>query len=130
MDIQEMSSADTFAGQEILDRIEELEDEQYDALDYDDHADPIEWAGSARDVEMRELNNAIQHFSYSQIRDCTLIHESHFETWIRETSDDGDNVDHPLANYMTIDWERYAHDMSSDYTVIEFDATTFYVEGV
>lgn len=81
--------------------------------DEDDQLDEIEMA---RLEALEDLFDTIDE-------NTALIEVSTFEDYVRELAEEGADLG-SMSIY--IDWEHYARDMSTDYSVIEFAGDTYY----
>lgn len=105
---------------------EQEEREEYD--DIGDKAEPFSASDPLDDDERERLSSLTtlrDEFDSRDWRDgVTLIPESDFEDYARETAEDIGDIPDYLAAY--IDWERFADAVRMDYSVVEFDGETYY----
>lgn len=87
-------------------RIEELQD--------------IETPDEYEDEEFTDLENLLDQCNYQGYE---LINEDYFQTYIQGLLE----IDVP--GYVVIDWEATAENVKNDYTVVDFDGTTYYMSA-
>lgn len=122
----QISNSDDFIdSRDIIDRIGELELSHQIAMEADE-----EWDDDEKE-ELEKLNdfldevrNVAEDWEYG----ATIIHEDYFVTYAEELARDigavGGEVEHwPL---MYIDWEAAAEALKYDYSVVDFDGSTYY----
>jgi hypothetical protein len=149
-DISDFARSDTIDGENVEDRIEELENErenfitlQEDALPDDEEvteAQRDEWANewekqfTEEAVELHELtqfrDEVLGYSGESRLRDVTLIADDYFVAYTQDYADQvgaiptsRDGVRWPL---MHIDWEAAAEDLKSDYSEVELLGHSFW----
>lgn len=79
--------------------------------------------------ELASLRNLWEQADRGWMHGVTLIHESNFADYIQELYEDtaSSELDAlPSILRGNIDWDGVAKDAESDYTVIEWDGSTFY----
>jgi hypothetical protein len=61
---------------------------------------------------------------------ATLIRDNYFESYAQEQAEDlhGDKVRHAQWPFNCIDWEQAANELQQDYTAVEFDGVTYWVQ--
>lgn len=129
------NSDDTIDGRDLQRRHEELRDERQDLVGIIDDSD----AGSAAeemandnlaqwDADNGDELKALDAIENEYSADNALIRDSYFETHARDLADDsGRSFDNwPLT---CIDWERAARELQSDYSALEFDGVTYWVQS-
>ena len=57
----------------------------------------------------------------------SLISESDFEDYARDMAEDLYGLD--ACQSLPVDWERWAFEVQTDYSVVEFDGETYYYRG-
>ena len=77
--------------------------------------------------ELASLRELWEQSERGWMHGVTLIHEDNFVDYIKEYYEDTSEWDAlPSIISNNIDWEGVAKDAESDYTVIEWDGSTFY----
>ena len=136
---------DIIDSRDVIARIDELEEELAQAHTDDDDAgeDFEEWLtalaesydGTGREEPAKELLalRALQDDAEGYCPDwhhgATLIRESYFQTYARELADDIGAINRD-AGWPTscIDWEQAAEELQQDYTNVEYDGVSYWVQ--
>jgi hypothetical protein len=110
---------DFMRGEEILDRIYDIssEDEETKAIDPEDQA------------ELDELLRAVRHlesYSSDSVEDALLIPFDQFTEYCKDLVQDCCDVPRNLPDYIAIDWNQTAKNMSVDYEEIEITGVSYY----
>jgi len=58
-----------------------------------------------------------------------LINEDYWAQYVQELAEDTGGVDTRVWPFNCIDWEQAAADLESDYTQLEWEGTTFYIQS-
>lgn len=129
--------ADVVDSRNIVDRVNELQDQQmahHEDQEDQDPDDRVPWSAvdPAAADELRELEELL-----AQLRDVggdtpedgmTLVRESYFQDYAQELADDigatNPNAGWPLN---CIDWEQAARELRMDYTSVEWGDVTYFV---
>lgn len=109
----------TINSSEIIDRIEELEG-----------CEELSQAEKDELITLKKIDKYAAGYSQDWEHGVTLIHEGHFLNCCREFCNDLGMLDEDTSPIITahIDWDGVAHDMSADYTIIDFDGETYYIQ--
>lgn len=144
------NSDDLIDSRDVIARIAELRDER-DSLQEDlesvmedsVHEDPFndpavqrareardEWAGYHEDelASLEKLQEEAEGYSY-WLHGAQLIRDSYFETYARQTAEDIGGIDLDQWPATCIDWERAGRELQMDYTAVEFDGVTYWVQS-
>jgi hypothetical protein len=149
---------DYIDSRDVIARIEELEGERTDLMDARDEAEAAyterdaddgeaadalqeaaikaadalaDWNSDNAD-ELRKLQ-ALQSEAEGYCADwhhgATLIRDSYFEDYARETAEDihGKELREAHWPFDCIDWKRAAEEVQMDYTSVDFDGVTYWV---
>lgn len=132
---------DIIDSQEVIARIEELEDEKADleqmrdeAVDADREAAEnalAEWIEDNGDElkALKALAEGAEGYSADWHHGATLIRESHFEEYARELAEDlhGAKMRNAEWPFNCIDWAEAAGELQQDYTAVDFDGVDYWV---
>lgn len=117
------NSDDVIDSRDVIERIEELSDEDYGPLE-DEEFHELEHLKA-----LREEGEGFPDWEYG----ATLVNDSYWEDYAKEWFDEvyGHelNVAGHLAPYVTIDYDQFATDLQADYTDVDFDGVTFWVRA-
>lgn len=117
---------DIIDSREVIERIAELEDiegieDQIAALEESDDATEL--------VALRELAAEAEGYASDWRHGAQLIHDSYFEDYARELAGDIGAISRdakwPLQH---IDWAAAAAELQQDYTAVDFDGETYWVQ--
>ena len=102
-----------------------------DSRDIETRIDYLESLENERDEdEQEELDNIINLrdsvLSSEWKHGLTLINDSYFVDYVRETAEDCGDISRNLPSYIEIDWDSTADNVKVDYSKVEFDGSTFY----
>lgn len=119
---------DVIYSRDIIERIEELESEQADAL-ADDSIDEWERLGYGDELDaLRDFAREGESFEDWEFG-VAFIRDSYFEDHARELADDLGLLVDATGNrwpYTCIDWEQAAIELRGDYSAIEFRGVTYW----
>ena len=77
--------------------------------------------------EFQTLEKLIDDVSSSEfIHGLTLINESYWVQYCQELCQDIGDISENVPDYIAIDWDQTADNLSVDYSQCEFEGTTFY----
>lgn len=120
---------DRIDSREIIERIDDLAECQaaYDreggdwARDYPEDAEEL--------AALRALADQCVGYCPDWNYGAALIRDSHFPTYTRELAEDIGAV-HPVTRWplTCVDWDRAANELRMDYTSVDFDGVTFWVQ--
>ena len=96
---------------------------RYDESQEED-ADP-ELQLNEEELELLEFLNNTAKMTGGDWGSVTLISEGEFQSYVTESALES-MPEHPLNEY--IDWEQYAKDQSSNYSVVEIDGIAYYYQ--
>lgn len=118
---------------DVIARIAELEEER-DDWDEDDEPGRRNWEDANEDeaAELSNLQDLAEQCQYygDWAHGATLINESYFEKYARELASDCGMISGGESWPLNcIDWEQAANELMQDYTVVDFDGTTFYMRS-
>lgn len=99
-----------------------VDEEELDELIKDfDSDEPL----NMRLEDIVDLKNFLEEVTTVPSNDIYLIHESHFQQYVKEDTYDNDG-DNPLINY--VDWEKMANEYQMDYTSADWSGVTYYYQ--
>lgn len=110
---------DVIDSRDVIERIEELSDEDYGPLDRDER------------IELKALHDLVrQATNYSDDWEygATLIRDSYFIEYAKDYAEDIGAVSLDRvwpSNH--IDWQAAAQELHQDYTSVEFDGVTYWL---
>lgn len=106
----------------LNDRLEELEgyEESENEKDEDDTTVYLDEA----DKEELEALRALKEELGDDWDDTTLIPESEWREYAQTTAEDLGDIPDFLSNY--IDWDKFADNLTSDYSTVKYEGTTYY----
>ena len=155
---QEISNSDdVIDSRDVIARIEELECEREALADAEDeaqeavrdaeteeevkgHTETLKqarealaaWDGSDEGAELKALQTLADEaggYAPDWRHGATLIRDSYFETYARELAEDIGAISGDEKWPCTcIDWEKAASELQMDYTSVEFDGVTYWVQ--
>lgn len=113
-DITELTNADVFDSRDLIERIDELEifADELDTFDRE---------------ELTALTEAVDEIGSEASFGTTLIRDSYFTQYAQEFAEDIGAVNDDASwpnNY--IDWDRAAHDLKMDYSIISINGTDWW----
>jgi len=131
---------DVIDSQDVIARIEKLQDEKTDleqqrdeAVDADKETAETalaEWIDDFGDELKALLALQGKAEGYSDWRHgTTLVRDSHFENYARELAEElhGDKMRSAEWPFDCIDWEKAATELQQDYTSVDFDGVDYWV---
>lgn len=147
---------DTIDSREVISKIEELESELQDLKDALDEAtqahldvdpDNAEVAAAAA-TKVTDAHDALADWNEEYAEElkallalqeecdwgdwkygATLIRESYFEDYCREMVADIGGIPRDMPNYLVIDWEATANNLSQDYTLVDYGGQDYYIRS-
>lgn len=130
------NTADYLDIRDGIERFEELEAEREDACDGDDDtadADKLKAFDGEDYAVLKTLLDALKgsggdHQWRGDWYPVTLIRDSHWMDYVRETAEDfhGKAVRNAQWPFDCIDWEKAADELQMDYSSVEFDGVTYW----
>jgi hypothetical protein len=110
------NSSDVIDSREVDDRIEDIEALPEESLDDDDKAELALLVKLKDDVSSGEWKYGL-----------TLIRDSYFEDYARQTADEIGAIDAKAGwPCNCIDWAQAAEQLQQDYTTVEYDGITYW----
>lgn len=110
---------DVIDSRDVIERIEELEAENWSDLTDEERAE----LSILRDLA-REGENVAADWMYGE----TLIRDDYFETYARDLAEEIGAIPADLSwPLYSIDWERAAIDLLADYSAVDFDGVTYWI---
>lgn len=119
MTYDELGSSDTFCGDEVLERITELEEEPEESRSEEQKGE-LE--------SLRELNDELASVGAGDSSGVLCIADNAFERHAQEAAE---SVHGSLEGwpYTCIDWEKAASELQQDYTQVDVDGKTFWARS-
>jgi hypothetical protein len=120
-----------FDSRDVIERIEELTAEWNDATEHDSeefHMSEDDWAvglGEGGAAEIVALLAFRGQFGSEFEDGITFILESDFENYARDLLQDIGELPRDIPDYIVIDWEATADNLSVDYSEVEFRGETY-----
>jgi len=124
------NSADLIDSRDIIARIDELTSDR-DAFDSDEGST---WETDNEDdaAELKillALQDDAEGYAPDWRHGATLIRDSYFEQYARDMAEDCGLLQKGATwPYTCIDWERAATELQYDYTSIEYDDVTYWIQ--
>lgn len=118
MSIQEFEHESTINSQDIIDRIDELEELGDEGRSLDDDQELADLKAFADEAESYAAD-----WKYG----VTLVNDDYFETFAEDEVSEIFGIDSSIFPYYCMDWEKVAEEMQYDYTEITLGSSTFWV---
>jgi antirestriction protein len=123
-DLTDILSGDTFDSREVIDRIDELENENTDDegdIVFTDESDKEEYAA------LKAIEDEADGYASDWKYGVNFISDGHFVSYAQELADDIGAVDSDAGwPNSHIDWESAADELQMDYTGIEIEGSTWW----
>ena len=132
--------SDVIDSRDVIERIEELEQEQEDAMGGFEHVEDMDDATRSSFLAW-EANNGHELDTLRELaREAsdspdwkhgeTLIRDSYFKRYAQNLAEDCDMVPSESRWPLTcIDWEQAARELRMDYFSVEFDGVEYWIRG-
>jgi hypothetical protein len=131
MSKQISNSDDVLDSRNIIERIEELQAER-DSYEPEGN-DPETWAEAYTDeaeelAALEALQSEAEDYCPDWRYGATLVRDSYFKDYAQELAEDCGLLKQSAWPNNCIDWDRAARELRMDYTSVEFDGVTYWVQ--
>lgn len=143
---------DVIDSRDIIERIEELQsdrlalkqaleeaeaalledDTEENQLAVDEARDDLTAWDNSHDAEelktLEKLAEDVQEFNTDWEYCVTLIHESYFTEYTKETVTDSGYISKDFPDWIAVDWDKTAENVKRYYAEIDFDGETYFIQ--
>lgn len=127
---------DVIDSRDIIERIEELEAEQAELVQKLSDGEISESDMKAWDDEegqeldtLRALAEECEQYSSDWEYGVTLIRYSYIEEYCQDLLEDCGDIPKDLPWYIAIDWEQTAQNILQDYSEVDFNGVSYYIQA-